>query len=61
MGEKERKQLLATPSEKDYSAVFVLFLIFVQYREIKANIVDVYFGLIFGFVSASRTKREKSR
>lgn len=46
---------MAEASEKNkYSAV----LVFVQYVKIKANTVNVYFGLIFGYVSASRTKRE---
>lgn len=57
-GEGKIKQQLAKAAEKDYSAVLVVFLFFAQYGEIKANTVDVYFGLIFGYVSASRTKRE---
>lgn len=36
-----------------------MLVFFAQYGEIKANTVDVYFGLIFGYFSASRTKREK--
>lgn len=60
---EEKKQQLADASEKDYSAVLsFLFFFFAQYGEIKANTVDVYFGLIFGYFSASRTKRgTKSR
>ena len=53
---EEKKQHLADASEKDYSAVLVFFF-FAQYGEIKANTVDVYFGLIFAYFSASRTKR----
>lgn len=34
------------------------FSVVAQYGEIKANTVDVYFGLISEYVSASRTKRE---
>lgn len=48
---------MTNASEEDYSAALVLS--FVQYAEIKANTGGVYFGLISGFVSASRTKGEK--
>lgn len=48
---------MANASESDYAAPAALS--FVQYAEIKANTGGVYFGLISGFVSASRTKREK--
>lgn len=50
---------MANASESDYAAPAALS--FVQYAEIKANTGGVYFGLISGFVPASRTKREKKQ
>lgn len=51
---KKNKNTWLTPQKK----ITLLCWVFAQYGEIKANTVNVYFGLIFGYFSALRTKRE---